>query len=286
MRSMTGFARVDSSADWGRIEIELRSVNQRHLDINFQLVPALRHLEPQLREALRGHITRGKLDITLRYFPEQQASSLQVDVGRLTQLRSALEVVEANIFGIAQPTTVDILNWPGVIAPTNPDTQAQEKAALVLFDQALDQLEAAREREGARLKEMIIARLEGIAEHVASVRTLLPEITERQRTQLAARATAAGLELDEHRLGAELALLVQRADVTEELDRLESHVKEMRHQLGNQGPIGRRLDFLVQEFNREANTLGSKSVVTETTHRAVELKVLIEQIREQVQNVE
>ncbi|MGJ8517839.1 YicC/YloC family endoribonuclease [Carnimonas bestiolae] len=286
MRSMTGFSREDASADWGRLELELRTVNQRHLDLNFQLAAPLRSLEPAFREQLRGRIQRGKVDITLRYFPEQQEGALRLDSNRLEHLQRAMEEVEQRIVGIAQPTTLDVLQWPGVIASSAANAQALEEGAVALFQQGLEALEQAREREGARLADIIRERLGAIEQEVAAIRALLPSIIERQRQLLVERANAASLDLDEHRLGAEVAMLVQRADVAEELDRLTSHVSEIRHQLGSQQPVGRRLDFLVQELNREANTLASKSVVKETTHRAVELKVLIEQIREQVQNVE
>ncbi|WP_025733346.1 YicC/YloC family endoribonuclease [Carnimonas nigrificans] len=286
MRSMTGFSREDASAEWGRLELELRTVNQRHLDLNFQLATQLRSLEPNFREQLRGRIQRGKVDITLRYFSEQQEGTLRVDSERLNHLQRAMEEVEQRIVGIAQPTSLDVLQWPGVIASSTVQVQALREAAVTLFDQGLAALEEAREREGARLTTIIGERLDAIEQETAAIRELLPAIVERQRHLLLERASAASLELDDHRLGAELAMLVQRADVAEELDRLTSHVSEIRHQLGSQQPVGRRLDFLVQELNREANTLASKSVVKETTHRAVELKVLIEQIREQVQNVE
>lgn len=286
MRSMTGFARVDASDSWGRLELELRSVNQRHLDLDFRLANGFQHLEPLLRQQLRERIQRGKVTLTLRLHGEQATTDIQLNQQRLEQLQAAMEQVEQQIIGIAQPTTLDVLGWPGVMQSGNQDQEALEAAALGLNEQGITALDEAREREGERLHQIIAERLAAMEHEVAEVKALLPGIVEHQRQQLQERARTAKLELDEHRLGAELALLVQRADVAEEIDRLESHITEIRHQLGKPGPIGRRLDFLIQELNREANTLASKSVVKETTHRAVELKVLIEQIREQVQNVE
>lgn len=286
MRSMTGFSREQTNADWGNLAIELRSVNQRYLDLHFHLAEPLRQLEPAFRERLRGRLQRGKVEITLRYRPDTGEQPLVLDNERLERIAAALAEIRARLPEAAAPTALDLLGWPGVTRDAAPSLAPLEQAALALFERGLSALEEARSREGARLGASIEARLVGIEAQVREVRMLMPVILARQRELLERRAQELEIELDEQRLGAELAALVQKADVAEELDRLDSHVAEVRHQLTADGPIGRRLDFLMQELNREANTLSSKSVVKETTLCAVELKVLIEQMREQVQNLE
>ncbi|MGM0857482.1 MAG: YicC/YloC family endoribonuclease [Pseudomonadota bacterium] len=286
VHSMTAFARADQAAPFGTLQVEIRSVNQRYLEPHFRLPDALRDLEPLLRDALRNRLARGKVECSLRFDAAEESQAPAVNTRRLAEIAEALSVVHHQVPHAGVPTTLDLLNQPGVMETQHLDQDAIKTAAATLFEQALDELIDARAREGAKLAEMITSRLDAVSEQVATVRGLLPQILERQRAQLLERLDVAKTELDPQRLEAELVLVAQKADVDEELDRLTAHVEEVRRQLAQKGPKGRRLDFLMQELNREANTLSSKSVVADTTRCAVELKVLIEQMREQIQNIE
>ena len=286
VHSMTAFARAEQAAPFGTLQVEIRSVNQRYLEPHFRLPDALRELEPLLRDALRNRLARGKVECSLRFDAADESQAPAVNTRRLAEIAEALSVVHHQVPHAGVPTTLDLLNQPGVLEAQHLDQEAIKAAATLLFEQALDELIDARAREGAKLAEMITSRLDAVSEQVATVRGLLPQILERQRAQLLERLDVAKTELDPQRLEAELVLVAQKADVDEELDRLTAHVEEVRRQLAQKGPKGRRLDFLMQELNREANTLSSKSVVADTTRCAVELKVLIEQMREQIQNIE
>ncbi|MDN6297077.1 MAG: YicC family protein [Halomonas sp.] len=286
VHSMTAFARVERAAHFGTLQIELRSVNQRYLEPTFRLPEAFRALEPTLREALRQRLARGKVECTLRLEATADSHTPAVNTRYLAELAAALEVVQQEMPGTAAPTALELLNQPGVLESRHHDGEAIHAAARALFAQALDELLEARAREGEKLAEMITQRLEGVSREVAAVRALMPQIQKAQRERLLERLAKARTELEPQRLEAELVLVAQKSDVAEELDRLDAHVEEVRRRLGEPGPKGRRLDFLMQELNREANTLSSKSLVAETTRSAVELKVLIEQMREQVQNIE
>ena len=286
VHSMTAFSRQEHTASWGSLQLELRSVNQRYLEPHFRLPESLRDLEPAFREALRARLARGKVEVSLRHEPAGSASGLAVNPARLAELARALGEVREAVTDTTPPDTLALLEYPGVLESSGPDPEAIKAAALALFRSALDDLVAGRAREGEKLAELIRERLVAIEAQVGEVRGLMPQILERQRTQLLERLEAVKSELDPQRLEAELALLAQKADVDEELDRLATHVAEVERQLKQKGPVGRRLDFLMQELNREANTLSSKSVVANTTRCAVELKVLIEQMREQIQNIE
>lgn len=286
VHSMTAFARHTREADWGSLQLELRSVNQRYLDLHFRLPEALRDLEPAFRDALRSRLARGKVECTLRFDPAVTGESLAVNRERLAELARALHEIRAELPEAEMPDALALLDHPGVLDARGLDLEAVKAAALELFDAALGDLIAGRAREGEQLATLIQHRLAGVREQVTAVRALLPGILERQRAQLLERLETVRAELDPQRLEAELTLLAQKADVDEELDRLETHVTEVERQLKQKGPVGRRLDFLMQELNREANTLSSKSVVADSTRSAVELKVLIEQMREQIQNIE
>ncbi|WP_237067878.1 YicC/YloC family endoribonuclease [Microbulbifer guangxiensis] len=286
VRSMTAFGRAESSYDSGIATWELRSVNHRYLEPHFRLPEAARPLESQLRERLRKQLARGKLELTL---------SLKANPGQETTLQVDEDLARAVVDAAMRVTPgseslplnpLQVLQWPGVIAEPETDAEAQSRAILEAFDAALSQLSDNRAREGAELRRFIEQRLDAISAQVAGVREMLPQILEAQREKLRTRLEELLAELDPERIEQEIVLLAQKADVDEELDRLDAHVTEARRVLAGGGPIGRRLDFLMQEFNREANTLSSKSVVTDTTQAAVELKVLIEQMREQVQNIE
>ncbi|GAB2786840.1 YicC family protein [Halomonas shantousis] len=284
--SMTAFTRQTHEAAWGSLQLELRSVNQRYLEPHFRLPDTLRDLEPVYRDALRSRLSRGKVECTLRFEPAEGGETLNVNTARLDELAKALGEVRARLPEAAMPNALALLNQPGVLASHGVDLEEIKASAKALFDTALADLIAGRAREGERLAELIRERLAGVREQVAAVRVMLPGILARQRETLMERVETARAELDPQRLEAEIALLAQKADVDEELDRLDTHVGEVERQLNQKGPVGRRLDFLMQELNREANTLSSKAVVAETTRCAVELKVLIEQMREQIQNIE
>ena len=284
--SMTAFTRQTRDADWGSLQLELRSVNQRYLEPHFRLPESLRDLEPAFRDALRNRLARGKVECTLRFEPAAGGETLAVNRTRLAELARALHEVRAELPDAAMPNALALLDHPGVVESRGTDLETVQREALALFDMALNDLIAGRSREGERLAELIGQRLDGVRIQVAKVRAMLPSILARQRARLFERLEALKAELEPQRLEAEVAMLAQKADVDEELDRLETHVTEVERQLKQKGPVGRRLDFLMQELNREANTLSSKAVVAESTRCAVELKVLIEQMREQIQNIE
>ncbi|MGS2745233.1 YicC/YloC family endoribonuclease [Halomonas sp. LS-001] len=286
VHSMTAFARTEQAAPFGTLQVEIRSVNQRYLEPHFRLPDALRELEPVLRDALRTRLARGKVECSLRFEATEASQAPAVNRQQLTAIADALAAIQEQVPSAVPPTTLALLNQPGVMETQHLDQDAIKTAAKALFDQALDELVDARAREGEKLAGMITSRLAAVSQQVAIVRNLLPQILERQRAQLLERLDVAKTDLDPQRLEAELVLVAQKADVDEELDRLTAHVEEVSRQLAQKGPKGRRLDFLMQELNREANTLSSKSVVADTTRCAVELKVLIEQMREQIQNIE
>ncbi|WP_295802558.1 YicC/YloC family endoribonuclease [uncultured Microbulbifer sp.] len=284
VRSMTAFGRAEVNYATGTAVWEMRSVNHRYLEPHFRLPEAARALEPKLREILRKTLNRGKVEMTLNLKASSgEVAGIEINQALVDELVKAAKQVAPD----SQPLNpLEVLKWPGVIAEPETDAEEQANAVLEGFKQALQQVVDNREREGAELAGFIEARIKGIGEQVATVRALLPEILQNQREKLRSRLEELLEEIDKDRIEQEIALLAQKADVDEELDRLDAHITETRRVLKNGGPIGRRLDFLMQEFNREANTLSSKAVVTDTTQAAVELKVLIEQMREQVQNIE
>ena len=287
-RSMTAFARQEAEHSWGSLIWEIRSVNHRYLEPHLRMPESLRELEGSLREQLRKKLSRGKVECTLRFHPEAQAQQLAVNSEFAKELIAAADEVAAlSLSGNTQPMNpLDVLRWPGVLQDAQIDMDQVKAEALKLFGRALDDLIAGREREGAELNALIEQRLVSISEIVVEVRSKLPQILQAQRDNLRSRLEELKEDLDEGRLEQEMVMLAQKADVDEEMDRLNTHVLEVRRVLQQKGPIGRRLDFLMQELNREANTLSSKSIVADTTQCAVELKVLIEQMREQIQNIE
>ncbi|MGY8872895.1 MAG: YicC/YloC family endoribonuclease [Pseudomonadales bacterium] len=285
-RSMTAFARQESQQSWGTLTWEVRSVNHRYLEPHLRIPEQLRELEGSLRETLRKRLSRGKVECMLRFVPEEQAQTLQVNEAFAKQLLAATEQME-QLMPVSQTLNpLDLLRWPGVLQDVQIDMDEVKREALKLFNKAMDDLHAGREREGKELALLIEQRLDAISVVVTDVRTKLPQILLNQRNMLKTRVTDLGVDLDPQRLEQEVVLLAQKADVDEEMDRLDTHVQEVRRILKQKEPVGRRLDFLMQELNREANTLSSKSIVTDTTQSAVELKVLIEQMREQIQNIE
>ena len=287
VQSMTAFARREASFAWGTLSWEIRSVNHRYLEAQLRLPETLRQVEMPARELLRERLARGKVDCILRLQAGPSATGpIAINDDLVRSLHEACARVDALTGGLGRPGVLDLLRWPGVIAESHPDEDEIARSALAVFRQALDELIAMRAREGASLASAIEQRLAGIETIVASVRAVLPEILAAQKQKLVDRLAELRVEVEPGRLEQEIALLAARSDVAEELDRLQSHVAEARHSLAAGAACGRRLDFLMQEFNREANTLSSKSASAETTRSAVELKVLVEQMREQVQNIE
>lgn len=287
-RSMTGFARREAKLPWGTLVWEIRSVNHRYLEPSFRLPEDFREIEPHLRDAMRKALQRGKVEASLSVQWEQEGESdLGINLNKIAQLTKAAQQINGLLGSIAAPVNaLDILRWPGVIQKQELDREEMHKAALELFDLALEGLIEHRSREGAELQQLIINRLDSVSAQVVNVRARMPEILAAQREKLQAKLAALQVDLEPERLEQEIVLLAQKADVDEELDRLDTHVIEVKRSLKQTDSLGRRLDFLMQELNREANTLSSKSIVSETTQAAVELKVLIEQMREQVQNIE
>jgi uncharacterized protein (TIGR00255 family) len=287
-RSMTGFARREAKLPWGTLVWEIRSVNHRYLEPSFRLPEDFREIEPHLRDAMRKALQRGKVEASLNVHWEQEGENeLGVNLAKVAQLTKTAQQINGLLGDVAAPVNaLEILRWPGVIQKQELDRDAMHQAALELFDSALEGLIEHRAREGAELEQLILSRLDSVSTQVVKVRARMPEILAAQREKLQAKLSALQVELDPERLEQEIVLLAQKADVDEELDRLDTHVIEVKRSLKQTDSLGRRLDFLMQELNREANTLSSKSIVSDTTQAAVELKVLIEQMREQVQNIE
>jgi uncharacterized protein (TIGR00255 family) len=285
IRSMTAYAGGERVTPWGTLGCELRSVNHRFLEVGVRLPEDLRSLEPQLRERVSARVSRGKLDLVMRLRAPEATTSLAVNEVLVEQLGDLAARLQAS-FPSMQVGFTELLQYPGVLRAESTDAAALQAEALALLDQTIDSFVQAREREGQKLAEAIRERVDGVERIAAEVRELIPAIREGQRAKLAARLADLPHPMDPGRAEQELVLWLQKLDVDEELDRLSSHIAEIRRVLKQREPVGRRLDFLLQEFNREANTTGSKSVDSRTSNAAVELKVLIDQIREQVQNIE
>ena len=286
LRSMTAFARHEQTSAWGAITWELRSVNHRYLEVSIRLPETLRSLETPVRERIAAILSRGKVEGTLKLQTASAAPAITLNlpmVERLLEVAGELEHLMGPGTGLK---LVDVLRWPGVIHEPEPDLVAIQQAILDSLDAALAELVATREREGERTAELLRQRCAAIRVQVGLVRGRRPEVLARWRDKLLGRLADIAVDADSGRLEQELALMAQRLDVDEELDRLDTHLDEIGSVLKRKEPVGRRLDFLMQELNREANTLSSKSADAETTRAAVELKVLIEQMREQIQNIE
>ena len=285
IRSMTAYASAELAGPTGTLSCELRTVNHRYLEISPRLPDELRGFESLLRERVATRLSRGKLDLTVRLRGEDRGESLRVNAATLARLSELARELQPR-FPTMQVEFTELLRFPGVLDRAEVDNDAQQAALFDVLDRALDALTATREREGEKTAQMLRDRLDAIERVVADVRGWMPEIRTALRARLESRLADIKQPADPGRLEQELVLQITRADVDEELDRLTTHIAEARRVLGLAEPVGRRLDFLMQEFNREANTLGSKSVDARSTNAAVELKVLIEQMREQVQNIE
>ncbi|MGH8253154.1 MAG: YicC/YloC family endoribonuclease [Steroidobacteraceae bacterium] len=283
---MTGFARLERSGAFGTLVCEIRSVNHRFLDATVRLPDSCRALESDLRHALSKELRRGKVDCTIQH-RAPVAAALQIDEAALAPLVDRSRAIVKQLWDSAPHVNViDLLRWPGVLREEQGDPVALSAAVQEIFAAAVAGLSAARAREGQRLGELIVQRCDALAALIAQVRARLPEVLARVRSRLEERLTELGGGLNQERIEQEIVLLLHRLDVAEELDRLTGHIEEARRTLAAPEAAGRRLDFLLQEFNREANTLASKSQDLETTRIAVEMKVAIEQMREQVQNIE
>ncbi len=288
IRSMTAYALQAGQTPRGLLSWELKSVNQRFLDVSLRLPDEFRALEPEIRQRFKDALSRGKIEAGLRFQADAAATSQALQLN--TELARALvrchDELAALSGGAADPDLVHLLDWPGLIIQDRPDFEAERALAMDLLDRALAALIEAREQEGAAIAALINSRLDGISAQVAEVRRHLPAIREGLDRRFRERLAGLAQPVEPGRIEQEIVLALQKLDVDEELDRLDTHVAEVRRVMALPEPVGRRLDFLMQELNREANTLGSKAAVVDTGQAAIELKVLIEQMREQIQNVE
>ena len=287
IRSMTAFARQQGHGEYGELTWEVRSVNHRFLEATVRLPEELRGIEPAVRDRVTARLGRGKVECNLRFKAAAAGSvELQVNERMVEQILAAADKMAHRLHSSHQLSIMDVLRWPGVMETGEQDFTPAQEAALTLLEQTLDALLEAREREGARLSDLIVQRVRAMRAQVETARERMPLVIEAVRERLRARLAEVAENVERERLEQELALLAQRLDVDEEMDRLRTHLDEVSRVLEQDEPVGRRLDFLMQELNREANTLGSKYADSETTAISVEMKVLIEQMREQVQNIE
>jgi uncharacterized protein (TIGR00255 family) len=285
-RSMTAFARNTTDFPWGSVTCELRSVNHRFLETGFRLPETLRQVEMSLREIARKKLSRGKVDCSIQLAFNSTDANVSADLTLAKQYIELAQQLAVQIDNPAAISPLDIMRWPGVLKEQDVESEHLQTAAIETFKVTVSQLLEGRQREGDKLADIIEQRLVGIQEQTTIVRENLPDILAHQRTRLEEKMADMKSQLDESRLEQEMVIIANRTDVDEELDRLDVHIAEIRRVLQSSDSIGRRLDFLMQELNREANTLGSKSIAGVTTQASVELKVLIEQMREQIQNLE
>lgn len=284
--SMTAFAHVELKKEWGTAVWEIRSVNQRFLETYFRLPDSFRSLEPALREKLRTALTRGKIECSLRVeLNQSQANGIAINQEYAKQVIQSLQWLKETA-NAGEINLVDVLRFPGVVDTQHQDLDQVAQDLLTGFEQLLQDFIAMRAREGENLQNLIQQRLDAIAHEVAKVQVQMPQVLQWQKERLQQRFEELNVVLDSTRLEQEMVLLAQKVDVAEELDRLHLHIKETMSILKKGGAVGRKLDFMMQELNRESNTLASKSINAEITNSAVELKVLIEQMREQIQNIE
>ena len=285
-QSMTGFAnQTVTVGDWN-LSIECKSVNSRFLDLTLKLPDVLKRSEPQFRKIVSDNIVRGKVELAIRLERAEQSSDASINLEKLSEMKGALEKVIELMPDARAPTALDILMTQGIWVSDKLDVEALNKECIAVMPGIVESLRSHRLEEGARLEELLIERCDGIQAIVANYRDQLPELQAAQQQKLMDRINAIDVASDDKRLEEELVFLANKSDVAEELDRLDAHLEAISDALASKEPCGRRLDFLMQELNREANTLGSKTTSLVTTNAAVELKVLIEQMREQVQNLE
>jgi len=286
-KSMTAFARIQQSLDEGELIWEIRSVNHRFLELHIKMPEDFRASETRFREILQHRLMRGKVECCLRFNANaQQSAEININPQQAKSLVSACQEINNLLHQPSEVDPMEVLQWPGVVQEAKLDMKPVLAASETGLNKALDDLIANREREGERMRELIVQRCESIQEIVNETRKNMPEIQIRYQKKIRERLDAINIEVNPDRLEQELVHLAQKMDVDEEIDRLDSHLKEMSDVLNRDEAVGRRLDFLMQELNREANTLGSKSADISSTNASVELKVLIEQMREQIQNIE
>ena len=287
VRSMTAFARQTVESELGTLTLELKSVNHRFSEVSLRLPEELRPVEAKIRERIGQVVKRGKIDANLRYqTPAAQVSGFEIDQDLVSSITAASKDVEKILPGIASFRMIDVLKWPGVLKAPEVDVEQLVATTMALLDEGLKELKETREREGEKLRQLLLERCEAMATEVAKVQQRIPVAIEAMRQRIKEKLTEWQAELDDARLEQEVVFLCNKSDIAEEMDRLQAHIEEVKRVLDEKKPVGRRLDFLMQELNREANTLASKSPDTEMTRASVELKVLIEQMREQVQNIE
>lgn len=285
--SMTGFSCEEHKAEWGELSCEIRSVNHRYLEPIIRLPEHLRVLEPKVRDQLRKLLCRGKVEVSVQLtLADSNQQGLQINQSLLKSVISAATQMKESYQAIGPIDPIRLLGWPGVVLQEGIETDVIQRAAHELVEKTLAGLTEHRNREGKVLRKHIEERLCQIDELVNHVKGVMPEVITKQKVKLQQRLDELEGELDQVRIEQEIVLIANKVDVNEELDRLVTHLDEVRHILRQQGPIGRRLDFMMQELNREANTLSSKSIASETSQVAVSIKVLIEQMREQIQNIE
>lgn len=286
IHSMTAFGRDQAQSTGGSLTWELRTVNHRYLDISLRLPEDLRHIEMDVRKHIAKGLDRGKVDAVLKFQRDTGTIEIDVDSNIVDRLLAAAKKIQKQAGAIPSISTAEILQWPGVMKSSGLDVSSLVSDALIGLDRALTELVQTRSREGADLAEHIEQRLAAAEKIVAEVKSIMPEVSQAYQNRLRERLGEIQQELDPARLEQEIVLFTNKSDIAEEIDRLATHIGEVRRVLAKGGAAGRRLDFLMQEFNREANTIGSKANDIRTTNAAVELKVLIEQMREQVQNIE
>ncbi len=287
IKSMTGFASAQNHANWGFAVWEVRTVNHRFLDIHFKMPEAWRELEIRMRELVQTKIKRGKVDLQLRYLPGSAVSlELEVNTVLAEQLLNASRVVSKGITHPAPINPVEIIRWPGVVETVESDLDVAFEPVIQVLAEAVDKAVMVREREGEAIQGVMLARIDELDKEVEALKVHLPAILKSHREKIEERLSAFKAELDPTRLEQEIVLFTQKTDIAEELDRLAAHVIEARRVMKTGGAVGRRIDFITQELNREANTIASKSADLKTTQHAIELKVIIEQLREQAQNLE
>jgi uncharacterized protein (TIGR00255 family) len=286
IHSMTAFTRHSLQQDWGVITWELRTVNHRYFELDLRLPESLRELEMPLRERASRYLHRGKIECHLKYKSAEGNTGFSINQDLMRQLAKAGQEVKEIWGNTLTASITSVLSWPGILQSVEADKEALHQSVLTLFDTALTEIGTMRQREGLALQQRIAERLDQVLVEVDRVKQRLPVVFSHQRNKIQTRIEEFKLAIDPQRLEEEVLQLMQKMDVSEEVERLEIHVDEARQTLKTKGAVGRRLDFLMQELHREANTLGSKSADAEVTHAAIRLKVLIEQMREQVQNVE
>jgi uncharacterized protein (TIGR00255 family) len=287
IRSMTGFARRERQGLWGTLSCELRTVNHRYLEVSLRLPDELKALDNEIRQVIAGSLRRGKVDANI-YLKSAAGTqrALEVDLSFVGELATRIEQVRSHLKDAAPVSPLDVLRWPGIVREAELDAAPIIAVALELTREALSELNETRSREGQRIHELLRARCATMRAQAQTVKVRLPEVSQRLRDRIKERITQLGITPDAERLEQELVMYAHKMDVDEELDRLAGHLDEVEAALGSSEPAGRRLDFLMQELNREANTLSSKSQDSETTKAAVDMKVTIEQMREQIQNIE